>query len=397
MTESAGSESTEGGSRPRPCFFATAAKGTEPLLRDELNELGFPRVRADRGGVHFGAAPRDAYRACLWSRIAQRVLEPLTEFVCADEDALYDGVRTIDWRRVLDVRRTLSVRAVSRASRLTHTQYIAQRTKDAVVDQLREQLGARPNVDRRTPDVQLFVHLVRDRATIYLDYSGDSLHERGFRRQQGVAPIKETLAAALVRYSGWDRTSPLVDPMCGSGTLLLEAGLWAAERAPGLLRQEFGFERWVDFDAGAARLMAELREEARARARPFAVPLFGSDSDSRALEAARVNAEQAGLRVSLRRAALTSAAPSADLGGLVVNPPYGERISCDPDLSPQLAGVLGRFDAYQRGLIVPRGFALPRRADRFLLVFNGAIECELRRFDAVGPRHPAASRSGVPL
>src|SRR6478609_3793831 len=253
--------------RPQPRFFATAAKGTEPLLRDELTELGLPRVRADRGGVHFGAELGDAYRACLWSRIAQRVLEPLTEFPCPDEDSLYAGVRTVDWRRVLDAERTLAIRAACRSSRLTHTQYIAQRSKDAIVDQLRERLGARPSVDKHAPDVQLFVHLVKDRATVYLDYSGDSLHEHGFRMQQGAAPIKETLAAALVRYSGWDRASPLVDPMCGSGTLLLEAGLWAARQAPGLSRGSFGFERWADFDAGKLQLMRELRDEARSAVR----------------------------------------------------------------------------------------------------------------------------------
>src|SRR3954469_21064459 len=305
---------TEKSRRLLPRFFATAAKGTEPLLRDELNELGLPRVRADRGGVHFGAEPRDAYRACLWSRIAQRVLEPLSEFASPDENALYDGVRAIDWRRVLDAERTLAVRAACRSSRLTHTQYIAQRTKDAVVDQLREHLGARPNVDRHAPDVQLFVHLVKDRATVYLDYSGDSLHEHGFRKQQGAAPIKETLAAALVRYSGWDRESPLVDPMCGSGTLLLEAGLWAARRAPGLARDAFGFERWADFDASAAQAMQELREEARSLAQPLEVSLIGSDTDAQVLEAARANAEEAGLRVNLRLAPLSSAVPSADRG-----------------------------------------------------------------------------------
>lgn len=371
--------------RLQPRFFATAAKGTEPLLRDELNELGLPRVRADRGGVHFGAEPRDAYRACLWSRIAQRVLEPLSEFASPDEDALYDGVRAIDWRRVLDAEHTLAVRAACRSSRLTHTQYIAQRTKDAVVDQLREHLGARPNVDRRAPDVQLFVHLVKDRATVYLDYSGDSLHEHGFRKQQGAAPIKETLAAALVRYSGWDRESPLLDPMCGSGTLLLEAGLWAARRAPGLARGNFGFERWADFDATATQTMRELREEAESLARPLAFSLLGSDTDPEVLEAARANAEEAGLRVNLRLAPLSSAVPSADRGGMLINPPYGERLSQGAGLSADLAAALHRFEAYQCGLIVPRSFDLSVRADKFLLVFNGALECELRRYDAVTP------------
>jgi 23S rRNA G2445 N2-methylase RlmL len=376
---------TEKSARPQPRFFATAAKGTEPLLRDELNELRLPRVRADRGGVHFGASAEDAYRACLWSRIALRVLEPVVDFACPNEDALYAGVRGFDWRRVLDAERTLSIRAACRSSRLTHTQYIAQRSKDAIVDQLRESLGARPSVDTQSPDVQLFVHLVKDHATVYLDYSGDSLHAHGFRKQQGAAPIKETLAAALVRYSGWDRASPLVDPMCGSGTLLLEAGLWAAQRAPGLARPDFGFERWADFDAAAAKRLGELREEARSQARPLEFSLFGSDTDARALEAARANAELAGLRVNLRLAPVGSAVPSADRGGLVTNPPYGERLSLSAGANAELGACLRRFEGYERGLIVPRAFDLPIRADSFLLVYNGAIECELRHYAAVNP------------
>jgi 23S rRNA G2445 N2-methylase RlmL len=372
--------------RLQPRFFATAAKGTEPLLRDELLELGLPRVRADRGGVHFGAEPRDAYRACLWSRIAQRVLEPLSEFACPDEDALYDGVKAVDWQRVLDAERTLSVRAACRSSRLTHTQYISQRTKDAVVDQLRQRLGARPSVDRHAPDVQLFVHLVKDRATVYLDYSGDSLHEHGFRERQGAAPIKETLAAALARYSGWDRVSPLIDPMCGSGTLLIEAALWAMQRAPGLSRDSFGFERWADFDVAAQSAMRELRSEAKAAEKTLALSLIGSDSDARALEAARANAEAAGLRLNLRLAPVTRAMPSADTGGLLANPPYGERLSRSSNLNQELEALLQRFENYQRGLIVPRAFDLAVRADRFLLVYNGAIECELRRYDALQAR-----------
>jgi 23S rRNA G2445 N2-methylase RlmL len=334
--------------------------------------------------VHFGAELRDAYRACLWSRIAQRVLEPLSEFACPNEDALYAGVKQVDWRRVLDDKRTLAVRAACRSSRLTHTQFIAQRTKDAVVDQLRELLGGRPSVDRHAPDVQLFVHVVKDRASVYLDHSGDSLHEHGFRRKQGAAPIKETLAAALVRYSGWDRQSPLVDPMCGSATLLLEGGLWAARRAPGLSRSSFGFERWADFDVEASRIMAELREEARDLARPLELALIGTDTNPSALDAARANAASAGLRLDLRAAPLSSATPGDARGGLVSNPPYGERLARGSDLAQELSAALRRFERYQRGLIVPRGFELSARADKFLLVFNGALECELRRYDAVG-------------
>ena len=365
-----------------PLFFATAAKGTEPLLRDELHELGLPRVRADRGGVHFGASERDAYQACLWSRIALRILGPLAELDCPDEAALYDGVRQLEWSRVLDAGRTLAVRAACRSSRLTHTQFIAQKTKDAVVDQLRDRAGTRPSVDRDSPDVLIFVHLVRDRATVYLDYGGESLHEHGFRKEHGVAPIRETLAAALVRFSGWDGESPLVDPMCGSGTLLLEAGLWAARRAPGLARQRFGFERWRSFDDGARRMLADLRAAARAAARPLQATLRGSDADASVLEMARANALRAGLPLELEAAPLAEVTPRAERGALVANPPYGERLAQSEGLPRELGALLRRFASCDRALIVPRGMRLAPESDRYLMVHNGPLECELRRYDA---------------
>ncbi len=197
-------------------FFATASKGTEPALRDELRELRFRRVRADRGGVHFEGDLGDAARACLWSRIALRILREVSSFDAGDEAALYEGARSLDWREWLTPQTTLAVRASCRSSHLTHSQYIAQKTKDAIVDTLREHLGARPSVDREDPDVGVTVHLLRDRATLYLDASGASLHERGWRGRAGAAPLRETLAAAVLRLSGWDRTQPLVDPMCGA-------------------------------------------------------------------------------------------------------------------------------------------------------------------------------------
>lgn len=370
---------------PRARFFATAAKGTEPLLAEELLELGLPEVRESRGGVCFGSEPSDAYRACLWSRIALRVHEPLASFACRDGDDLYAGVRGIDWSPYLDGQRTLAVRASGQNERLTHTHFIAVRAKDAIVDQLRERQGVRPSVDRDSPDVLLFVRLNGERASVNLDYSGGSLHARGFRAEEGAAPLRETLAAALVRFSGWRGDTPLVDPMCGSGMLLLEAGLWAARRAPGLAHARFGFERWRSFDAAAKATIERLRAEARAgeRAPP---PLFGSDADAAALAQCGINAERAGLPVSLRQVPLARVDAGAKAGGLLANPPYGERLERPEHLARDLDLLLERFAPFQRALIVPRGFASRQRASRTQAVFNGPIECELRRYDATAPR-----------
>src|SRR5215469_6405912 len=193
-------------------FFATAAKGTEPALRDELRELRLPRVRADRGGVHFEGEMTDAATACLWSRVAVRVLLEVATFHAPDGGALYDGTRAVDWGAWMTPRTTMAVRATCRSSALTHSQFVAQKTKDAVVDRLRDRFGARPSVDRADPDVGVTLHLARDRATLYLDVGGAALHDRGWRTRPGPAPLRETLAAAVVRLSGWDRVRPLADP-----------------------------------------------------------------------------------------------------------------------------------------------------------------------------------------
>ena len=378
---------------PRARFFATAAKGTEALLAEELVELGLPEVRESRGGVYFGRAPRDAYRACLWSRIALRVHEPLASFPCRDGDELYAGVKAIDWCQYLDGQRTLAVRASGQNARLTHTHFIAVRAKDAIVDQLRERMGARPSVDREAPDLLLFVRVSGEQASVSLDYSGGSLHARGFRAEEGAAPLRETLAAALVRFSGWRGETPMVDPMCGSGMLLLEAGLWAARRAPGLSRERFGFEGWRSFDAGAKATLAELRAEARAgeRAPP---PLFGSDADAGALEQCRANAARANLPVSLRQAPLARVDAAAKPGALLANPPYGERLARPEHLTRDLDALLERFGTSQRALIVSRGFASRLRPSRVQAVFNGPIECELRRFDPAAARLSFRPRPG---
>src|SRR5689334_19547762 len=192
--------------KPAARLFATAARGTEGALRDELKELGFRGVRADRGGVHFDGGLEEGARACLWLRTALRVLYRLSAFAAPDGGALYQGVRAIDWTPTLTPRHTLAIRAVCRDSQLTHSQFIAQKAKDAIVDQIRDRTGSRPSVDLDDPDVMLFVHVVKDWATVYLDVSGESLHRRGYRTSRLEAPLKENLAAAILRLSGWDRT-----------------------------------------------------------------------------------------------------------------------------------------------------------------------------------------------
>jgi 23S rRNA G2445 N2-methylase RlmL len=361
-------------------FFATAAKGTEPALRDELRELRFRGVRADRGGVHFTGEIEDGWRACLELRTAVRVLLFLAEFEAPSGDALYQGVRSIDWAPYFTPRHTLAVRAACRSSALTHTQFIAQKTKDAIVDQLRDKTGARPSVDLDDPDVALFVHIVRDKATVYSDLAGEPLHLRGYRISQGEAPLKETLAAAIVRLSGWDRELPLLDPMCGSGTLAIEAALWARGIAPGLLRARFGFERWASHDAAAQKKAADLRADIKSRPKREAPLILATDIDPAAVDAVRFNARKAGVVLRIERASIREMEPLDPPGFIVTNPPYGERLPGTQELFRDLASSLRRMRGHRVAILsgtpqIER--AIPFRPDKSLTVFNGDIECRL--------------------
>lgn len=373
--------------RPEPILFATAARGTEGAVRDELRELGFRGVRADRGGVHFGRSLDEGFRAALELRTALRVLYRVAAFDAPDERALYEGVAAIDWRPYLTPRHTLAVRAFCRDSRLTHSQFIAQKTKDGVVDQLRARLGARPSVDLDDPDVTLFVHLVSDHATVYLDLSGASLHKRGWRARALDAPLKESLAAAILRLSGWDRERPLVDPMCGSGTIPIEAALWARRIAPGLARDRFGFERWACHDEAAAKRMKELREQARAKIKKECPPIVGSDVDLGALTVARENAAAAGVNVTFRRASVRDLGPTAPPGVIVTNPPYGERLEVPEEVYRDLGRAIDRLAGHRVAILAGAPSIVQHvrvRPTKSLVVYNGDIECRLITYDVPG-------------
>jgi len=333
--------------------------------------------------VHFEGDRADAARACLWSRVAARILLEVATFEARDAAALYEGVRSVDWSEWMTARTTLAVRASCRSSRLTHSQFIAQKTKDAIVDTLRERQGARPSVDRDDPDVGVAVHLARDHATVYLDVSGASLHERGWRARTGAAPLRENLAAAIVRLSGWDRESPLLDPMCGAGTLAIEAATWALRIAPGLGRERFGFERWASHDEPARAAMRELREHARdARIRDAGSGprVHARDVDERALVRTRENARDAGVELVVEHGDVWSIAPLVPAGTVVTNPPYGERLDADRDLYDKLARSLRGLHGHTAALLAGSPAlerAMGRKPDRWWSLFNVPIECRL--------------------
>jgi 23S rRNA G2445 N2-methylase RlmL len=361
-------------------FFATAAKGTEPALRDELRELRLRRVQADRGGVHFEGELVDAARACLWSRVAVRVLLQVARFEAKSDALLYEGARSIDWSEWMTPRTSLVVRATCRSSRLTHSQYVAQKTKDGIVDTLRNRLGARPSVDRANADVGIAVHLARDVATLYLDVGGASLHARGWRSHSGPAPLRETLAAAVLRLSGWDREGPLVDPMCGAGTLAIEAAAWSRRIAPGLVRSRFGFERWANYDDAMRARMSELRNEARAVAGRDGPPIRASDIDPSAVECTRANAHAAGVDLIIEQRDVRNLVPLWSAGFVATNPPYGERLEVGNSLYDDLARAWRRMHGHTLALLAAGpaiSDAIGRQPDRWWILYNGPIECRL--------------------
>lgn len=365
-------------------FFASVAKGAEDALHAELRELEFRDLSPMNGGVYFHGPREEGWRACLWSRIAQRVFLCIHEYPAATPEALYAGARAIEWHRVLTPDRTLNVSVVSRSSVITHTDFAALKTKDAIVDALREHFGTRPSVARTDADVNVFVRLFRDVATVYLDLAGDALFRRGYRQTGHEAPLKETLAAAMIRLSGWDRQQTLLDPMCGSGTLAIEAAQWATNIAPGLLRPRFGFERWADFGPDEAAQLVELRGEARRAKHGQAPRIIASDLDPQAVAAATANARLAGVRISLREAGLAELQAGGTPGIVVTNPPYGQRLAADSAFYREMGSALTRLHGWRVALLAGSrdvAYAMPLKPTASYPLFNGDIECRFLMYD----------------
>ena len=395
-------------------FFASAARNLETLLAEELRGLGLDDAKETRAGVRFSGVLADAYRALIRSRVASRVLLPLAELEAPDAETLYVRVRDIDWTAHLAPGRTLAVHLDAVRSGITHGHYGALKVKDAIVDQFRALGLERPDVDTRRPDLSIRCQIFRDRATLSLDLSGDPLHRRGWRVQEVAAPLKENLAAAVLLRARWPEIAAgggaLLDPLCGGGTLPIEAALMVADIDPGLLRTELGVHwgctGWRGHDAQAwDALLAEARERRAAGLAHLArqgLHIRGSDQDPRAVQAARANAERAGLagHVRFERRDLADCTPAAgDRPGLLIaNPPYGERLGAsagEPSELPALYATLGsmlreRFDGWRAAVLTGNpelGKVMGLRAMRFHTLYNGPIECRLLHFEITPAAH----------
>jgi putative N6-adenine-specific DNA methylase len=380
-------------------YFAVCPRGLEPALADELDGLGAQSVRPESGGVAFSGGQDTGYSANLHSRIASRILWQVGRRGYSTAQHLYDATQEIRWQDLISPGQTLRVDVTASRSPLTSLEFAMLRIKDGIVDRLRSLTGGRPSIDRQNPDVRVFAYIDERTVTLYLDLSGEPLFKRGWRADKGEAPLKENLAAGLLVLSGWTPDVPLLDPFCGSGTIVIEAASIATRRAPGLARS-FAFERLASFDRHAwRRLLSRAQEVVDDSADALIV---GSDISTRVIEQAQINAGVAGLATLLSHGRLrltagdarTSAAP-ADHGMIISNPPYGEQSTPRSSSVPKMMGEVGdhlkaAFPGWHAWFLtsdrnLPRQMRLAET--RKPVLYNGALECRFFRFELVGGRY----------
>lgn len=369
-------------------YFATVARGLEELAAKELETLGATDVQPDYCGVYFSGDRRLLYKANLWSRLAFRILVQLKKIKAFTAKELYRGVQSIDWSEHLKPHQTIAVNCTGKNKNLNHSHFTALQVKNAIIDQQREQFGDRSSVDTEDPDVLINAHIHDNRCILSLDSSGHSLHRRGYRPAMGKAPLKENFAAGLLELAEWTPDLPLVDPLCGSGTFVIEGALKSMNFAPGLFQGDFGFQHWPDFDA---ELWQELLNEAEYAAKDtIQQPIVGQDRDEMVIQQAWTNAENCGVADHIKLACrqLEDVEAPADHGVVICNPPYGVRLGADEDLE-LLYKTIGdmfkqRFTGWT-GYILTGNADLAKkvglRASRRFVVYNGGIECRLLKYE----------------
>ncbi|WP_347159339.1 THUMP domain-containing class I SAM-dependent RNA methyltransferase [Pontibacter chitinilyticus] len=366
----------------------TTLAGLEEVLAAELQALDMEYIKVGHRAVTCSGNLRQLYEANLWCRTAIRVLKPFRSFKARNEKELYEQVQKTNWAEYMDLNQTFAIDASVSHSTFEHSLFLAQLTKDAIVDQFRKATGERPSVDRVRPDVRLNLHMHENIVILSLDSSGDSLHRRGYRLQTNVAPLNEVLAAGIVSLSGWDKKSTFVDPMCGSGTLLIEAALMAQNIAPGLFRRDpYGFELWKDYDDNLFELIWKTAE-AKVKDAPQA-RILGYDIDAEYVAAAQGNIENAGLEkvIQVAEADFFQTAAPATPGVVVMNPPYNERIQSDDihllykNIGDTLKNNYQGYDAFVFTGNLEAAKNIGLRTSRRIPLFNGPIDCRLLKYE----------------
>lgn len=364
-------------------LIAKTFNGLEEVLAQELEQLGAEEIHILKRAVSFVGNKEMMYKANFHLRTAIRILKPITKFSASDTDELYRGIQEIDWSKYIGPKDTIAIDSVVSSEDFKHSKFVTYRVKDAIVDQFFYKTGDRPSVRVVNPSLRINVHIDRNTCTVSLDSSGESLHKRGYRVGETPAPLNEVLAAGMILLSGWDKKTNFIDPMCGSGTILIEAALIAYNIPPGLYRKEFGFEKWSDFDA---QLWDDIYNEETEV--DYDGQIFGADISDKAMDIAEENIRNAGLRrkIKLKVCPFQQFLPAVNEGILITNPPYGERLKLR-DLEG-LYKMIGErlkhhfvgFDAWILSYTKECFNSIGLRPTRKITLFNGALECKFQKY-----------------
>lgn len=360
--------------------------GLEEVLAEELRKLGGKEIEPFKRGVSCVGDLGFMYKVNLCARTALRVLVPFFQFKASDEHDLYKGIQKFHWENFLSVKDTLAIEAVSSSENFTHSLYVEQKVKDAICDQFRDKLNARPSVDLKNPTIRIYVHIFRDEVSLSLDSSGDILYKRGYREDIVEAPIKEVLAAGIVLISNWQPHLPLIDGMCGSGTLAIEAALFANNIPAGIFRKEFGFMKWKNFDE---KLYDTIFESAVNRIKEDKVNILANDISDKSLNIAKRNVEVAKVEdvISFSRKSFFDITVDKPMGTVLLNPPYDERMKKEDIVSfyKQIGDKLKKDFAGWTCWIITSNLDAAKfiglRPTRKITLFNGSLECRLFKFE----------------
>lgn len=370
-----------------PEFFASTARGLVEPLEQELKDLGLKVTDRYIGGVFFEGPWEHCYKANLHSRLASRILKPILDFTAYQPEELYNQILRHDFTKYIKPTQTISIDASVSESMMRDQRFVAMKVKDAIVDQFRDKYGVRPDVDNENASLRINVRVIKNQFNVAIDTSGDSLFKRGYRTETGEAPLKENLAAGLLKVTEWDGNSPLVDFMCGSGTFLIEAAMMAMNIAPGINRKRFGFQNWLNFDKEVWEKVVQDAMDAEKTELPFS--FYGFDIDSKVIRTAKENARNAGVDgvIEFKKESVATVEPPVEKGMIVVNPPYGARIGDEDnlrdvyrDLSFTLKHRFKGWDAWilsgNKDLIAD----LKLKSTKKHFVFNGNIECRFLKY-----------------
>lgn len=368
-------------------FFASCPKEMSELLEKELNSLGFDKTEKINSGVYFETTWEGCYKANLYSRIASRIFKPVLEFIAYDEEQLYREIGRHDFTKYIKPSQTIAIDTVINDCKLHDQRFVTMKIKDAIVDQFREKMGERPSIDGKNADLRINVKGTKNKFWVALDTSGSGLYQRGYRKEVGEAPIKENLAAGLIMITEWDKCSPIVDPMCGSGTFLIEAAMMALNIAPGTLRTRFGFQNWLNYKKDVwDRLVTEALDSEKTE---LDFSFYGYDLDRQVISKAKVNAKLAGVDhvIKFQKETIAVVKAPEEKGMMITNPPYGARIGEEDnlkdvyrDLGYTMKHHFKNWDCWilsgNKDLILE----MKLKSSRRVYVYNGPIECRFLKY-----------------